>query len=36
VARTIADLAGAESIARAHVIEALGYRRIQAGLSLAA
>jgi magnesium chelatase family protein len=36
VARTIADLAGAESIDRAHVIEALGYRRIHAGQSLAA
>ncbi|MCE9507349.1 MAG: YifB family Mg chelatase-like AAA ATPase [Alphaproteobacteria bacterium] len=36
VARTIADLAGAESIDRTHVVEALGYRRIQAGLSLAA
>ena len=27
VARTIADLAGAEAIASAHVAEALGYRR---------
>ncbi|MBW7946003.1 MAG: ATP-binding protein, partial [Sphingomonadaceae bacterium] len=27
VARTLADLAGAETIARIHVAEALGYRR---------
>ncbi len=36
VARTIADLAGASSIDRIHVIEALGYRRLQAGVALAA
>ena len=36
VARMIADLAGSDSIDRAHVVEALGYRRIHAGLSLAA
>jgi len=36
VARTIADLAGASSIDRTHVIEALGYRRLQAGVALAA
>ncbi|MFH1158709.1 MAG: YifB family Mg chelatase-like AAA ATPase [Pseudomonadota bacterium] len=36
VARTIADLAGASSIDRAHVVEALGYRRLQAGVALAA
>ena len=36
VARTIADLAGSDSIASQHVIEALSYRRIQAGVSLAA
>ena len=31
VARTIADLAGAESIATAHLTEALGYRRVDRG-----
>ena len=36
VARTIADLAEASSIDRTHVIEALGYRRLQAGVALAA
>jgi magnesium chelatase family protein len=36
VARTIADLAHCDSIERNHVIEALGYRRAQANISLAA
>lgn len=36
VARTIADLAGAETVGHVHVAEALGYRRIRAGTSLAA
>jgi magnesium chelatase family protein len=36
VARTIADLAGADSIDRSHVIEALSYRRINTNLALAA
>ncbi|MBI3440281.1 MAG: ATP-binding protein, partial [Proteobacteria bacterium] len=36
VARTIADLAGVESIGRNHLTEALGYRRVSAAISLAA
>ena len=36
VARTIADLAHSDSIERSHVIEALGYRRVNANLTLAA
>ncbi len=36
VARTIADLDRSESIGRAHVVEALGYRRLQPGVTLAA
>jgi magnesium chelatase family protein len=36
VARTIADLAGADSITATHVSEALGYRRIHSNLALAA
>jgi len=36
VARTIADLAGADSIGRSHAVEALGYRRLRAGLPLTA
>ena len=36
VARTIADLAGVEVIDSPHVAEALGYRRIRAGLAQAA
>ncbi|MBK5921423.1 AAA family ATPase [Rhodothalassium salexigens] len=35
VARTLADLAGAQALGRAHVAEALAYRRLQPGLSLA-
>ena len=36
VARTIADLAGAEKIEATHVAEALGYRRIRSALAQAA
>jgi len=36
VARTIADLEGAANIARSHIAEALSYRRIMPGKSLAA
>ncbi len=36
VARTIADLAGAEAISTAHLAEALGYRRARMGQALAA
>jgi magnesium chelatase family protein len=36
VARTIADLAGRESLDSSHIAEALSYRRLQSGLLAAA